>query len=177
MINPFPTDPVIFNFYLARFEHIAGVVILAFWACVLATEIVRWWHDRNYKNLTVALITMVAIIFGAWYLVDPLIPPSEKTVHKSGTRLGYVYTCQKSPKCKDCAANGVCTPCSANSGCLDAVDKYYDRCFDNFYDRWGIIPRHDFYKLVDDCIDERSGHKYFENTLTKPPVSNGPKEQ
>ena len=158
----------ILTFRITELAYILGAFGLLWLLRHLAPNLIRFWQNRNYKGLAVASLSVVIAVIAIWYLVSPLIPPSDKTVHREGTHWGLESICKTAPICTDCESGSNCAVCESRAGCLEAVDKYADSCFNSLYDHWGVISRADFASLLNTCINERSGHKSI-RTMTGEP--------
>jgi hypothetical protein len=161
MITPPSTNMEIFDFRIAELTHVVGALGLLWLLRYLLPYLGRSWQDRDYKGLAVASSLVSVAVAAIWFVVLPLIPPSDRTVHREGIHLGLAEVCKRSPRYMDCRSSDNCTVCKSRAGCLEAVDKYADKCFNGLYERWAMISRHDFDVLLYDCINDRSGCGYF----------------
>jgi hypothetical protein len=114
-------------------------------------------REKTYKALAITLLGIAASLFLSFYFVWQEIPTSQKTLHRKGAYLGSVDVCTSSSRFKDCAPSDNCAACESRVGCLDALDKYYDICFDTLYnewveDHWVAVRSSEFYPSLNSCL-------------------------
>ena len=141
--------------------HVLGSIAFLFAIWRLVPYFLRSWRDRNHKDVAVVGVCIFIAAVAIWLLVDALIPPSEKTVHRGGAHVGLIMSCKRSPRFKDCEPGESCTVCESRVSCLEAVDKYADRCFNSIYEQWDKVSLRDFYILLDTCVNQKASCEYF----------------